>query len=583
MIELPRAAVCADEIAAHADFFSFGTNDLTQTTLGLSRDDAEGKFLAAYVEDGVIPANPFQTLDVDGVGALVQMGSEKGRAARPGLKLGICGEHGGDPASVRFFHGVGVDYVSCSPFRVPIARLAGGPGGAGGRTARSVGPPVAAPARGCEHGSVEKPSQAVELRRLADQHAALHRVAALVARSDVGADRIVAVATEEVGRLLGAEHATMVALRRRRRGGDHRRLERRRRRLRSRSGCPCSWTTAPRWRRSGTPVSRRGWTTTGRSEGRRCSYLRRTLGLRAAVAAPVVLRGRLWGAVSAATVRPEPFPPGTEQRLAAFAALLAQAVANSEAARELAASRQRLVEAGDAERRRIERNLHDGAQQRLVTLSLSLALLERQARMGTPPSAADLAGVRAAARPARWRSCASWPAASIPRCSPTTACAPPCRRSPRARRCAWTWTPTSSAFRSPSRSPPTSSRPRRSPTPRSTAAPRASRSWRGASTATCTSRSATTASAAPRSGPAPAPACGGSPTGWRRSAAGSTCAAGPARARASTCTCPLPGAPRQSDGGAGRGSVINRDPRPRVTKLQAQRRSTSTRLWKPTR
>jgi pyruvate,orthophosphate dikinase len=123
MIELPRAAVCADEIAAHADFFSFGTNDLTQTTLGLSRDDAEGKFLAAYVEDGVIPANPFQTLDVDGVGALVRMGSEKGRAARPGLKVGICGEHGGDPASVRFFHEAGVDYVSCSPFRVPLARL----------------------------------------------------------------------------------------------------------------------------------------------------------------------------------------------------------------------------------------------------------------------------------------------------------------------------------------------------------------------------------------------------------------------------------------------------------------------------
>ncbi len=124
MIELPRAAVCADEIAAHADFFSFGTNDLTQTTLGLSRDDAEGKFLAAYVEDGVIAANPFQTVDVDGVGALVRMGSEKGRAARAGLKIGVCGEHGGDPASVRFFHDVGVDYVSCSPFRVPLARLA---------------------------------------------------------------------------------------------------------------------------------------------------------------------------------------------------------------------------------------------------------------------------------------------------------------------------------------------------------------------------------------------------------------------------------------------------------------------------
>jgi pyruvate,orthophosphate dikinase len=124
MIELPRAAVCADQIAEHADFFSFGTNDLTQTTLGLSRDDAEGKFLAAYVEDEVIASNPFQTIDVDGVGELVRIGSEKGRSARPGLKIGVCGEHGGDPASVGFFHRVGVDYVSCSPFRVPIARLA---------------------------------------------------------------------------------------------------------------------------------------------------------------------------------------------------------------------------------------------------------------------------------------------------------------------------------------------------------------------------------------------------------------------------------------------------------------------------
>ncbi len=124
MIELPRAAVVADQIAEHADFFSFGTNDLTQTVLGLSRDDAEGKFLQQYIEDGVIASNPFQTLDVDGVGAIVRLGSEKGRAAKPGLKLGVCGEHGGDPASVAFFHEVGVDYVSCSPFRVPIARLA---------------------------------------------------------------------------------------------------------------------------------------------------------------------------------------------------------------------------------------------------------------------------------------------------------------------------------------------------------------------------------------------------------------------------------------------------------------------------
>ena len=124
MIELPRAAVVADQIAAEADFFSFGTNDLTQTVLGLSRDDAEGKFLTQYLEDGVIDKNPFQTLDVDGVGAVVRMGCEKGRAVKPELKLGVCGEHGGDPMSVGFFHDVGVDYVSCSPFRVPIARLA---------------------------------------------------------------------------------------------------------------------------------------------------------------------------------------------------------------------------------------------------------------------------------------------------------------------------------------------------------------------------------------------------------------------------------------------------------------------------
>ena len=124
MIELPRAAMTADQVAEHGDFFSFGTNDLTQTVLGLSRDDAEGKFLTQYVDDGVIAANPFQTLDVDGVGAVVRLASEKGRAAKPGIKLGVCGEHGGDPASVQFFHEVGVDYVSCSPFRVPIARLA---------------------------------------------------------------------------------------------------------------------------------------------------------------------------------------------------------------------------------------------------------------------------------------------------------------------------------------------------------------------------------------------------------------------------------------------------------------------------
>ena len=124
MIEIPRGALTADQIAQHAEFFSFGTNDLTQMTFGYSRDDAEGGFLLAYVERGILPSNPFQTLDVEGVGQLVRTAVEKGRAARPGLKIGICGEHGGDPASIAFFDEVGLDYVSCSPFRVPVARLA---------------------------------------------------------------------------------------------------------------------------------------------------------------------------------------------------------------------------------------------------------------------------------------------------------------------------------------------------------------------------------------------------------------------------------------------------------------------------
>ena len=123
MIELPRAALTADEIAAEAEFFSFGTNDLTQTTFGLSRDDA-GKFLPFYVDHGILPEDPFVSLDQNGVGKLVKMACELGRTARPGIKLGICGEHGGDPSSVIFCHNIGLDYVSCSPFRVPIARLA---------------------------------------------------------------------------------------------------------------------------------------------------------------------------------------------------------------------------------------------------------------------------------------------------------------------------------------------------------------------------------------------------------------------------------------------------------------------------
>ena len=124
MIELPRACIRADEIAEHADFFSFGTNDLTQTALGFSRDDAEGKFLTRYLEDGVLERNPFETLDQSGVGDLMRIAVERGRGAVEGIKLGICGEHGGEPDSVAFCHGLGLDYVSCSPYRVPLARLA---------------------------------------------------------------------------------------------------------------------------------------------------------------------------------------------------------------------------------------------------------------------------------------------------------------------------------------------------------------------------------------------------------------------------------------------------------------------------
>ena len=125
MIELPRAAVTAGEIAEHADFFSYGTNDLTQTAFGFSRDDI-GKFLAMYEERKLVPANPFVTIDVDGVGRLMQIASDEGRAANAALHLGICGEHGGDPASVVFCHQIGLDYVSCSPYRVETARLAAG-------------------------------------------------------------------------------------------------------------------------------------------------------------------------------------------------------------------------------------------------------------------------------------------------------------------------------------------------------------------------------------------------------------------------------------------------------------------------
>jgi pyruvate,orthophosphate dikinase len=123
MIEVPRACLVAGQIADEAEFFSFGTNDLTQMTYGYSRDDV-GKFLPEYLEKRMLPADPFQTLDRNGVGRLIQITVEEGRRARQGLKIGVCGEHGGDAASVEFFHQVGSDYVSCSPYRVPVARLA---------------------------------------------------------------------------------------------------------------------------------------------------------------------------------------------------------------------------------------------------------------------------------------------------------------------------------------------------------------------------------------------------------------------------------------------------------------------------
>jgi pyruvate,orthophosphate dikinase len=123
MIEVPRAAILADKIARHADFFSFGTNDLTQMTFGISRDDS-GSFLPGYVEAEILPSEPFQALDQEGVGALMIMAAERGRKEKPKIKIGICGEHGGEPSSVEFCHRIGLDYVSCSPFRIPIARLA---------------------------------------------------------------------------------------------------------------------------------------------------------------------------------------------------------------------------------------------------------------------------------------------------------------------------------------------------------------------------------------------------------------------------------------------------------------------------
>ena len=129
MIEVPRAALTAGQIASAADFFSFGTNDLTQMGWGFSRDDVEGSFFTRYLDLGIFGVSPFETLDRDGIGRLVRIAVEEGRATRPDLKIGVCGEHGGDPESVHFFHEAGLDYVSCSPFRVPIAQAGSGKGG----------------------------------------------------------------------------------------------------------------------------------------------------------------------------------------------------------------------------------------------------------------------------------------------------------------------------------------------------------------------------------------------------------------------------------------------------------------------
>jgi len=126
MIEVPRAAMIAGEIARSAEFFSFGTNDLTQMGWGFSRDDVEGAFFSRYIQLGIFGVSPFETIDTEGIGRMIRMAVEEGRAARPDLELGVCGEHGGDPDSVHFFHQVGLNYVSCSPFRVPVARLEAG-------------------------------------------------------------------------------------------------------------------------------------------------------------------------------------------------------------------------------------------------------------------------------------------------------------------------------------------------------------------------------------------------------------------------------------------------------------------------
>jgi pyruvate,orthophosphate dikinase len=170
MIEIPRAAVTAAEVAKLAEFFSFGTNDLTQMTFGYSRDDAERNFLVTYVEEGILPVNPFQTLDRDGVGRLMKMAIEDGRATRPSLEVGICGEHGGDPESIEWCHLIGNNYVSCSPFRVPVARLAAAQvaikhGGAGTKATPKRKTPRKAGKKAAARKGIRRTSKAPQRRR----------------------------------------------------------------------------------------------------------------------------------------------------------------------------------------------------------------------------------------------------------------------------------------------------------------------------------------------------------------------------------------------------------------------------------
>ena len=180
MIETPRAALRAGEIAEEAEFFSFGTNDLTQMTFGFSRDDVEGRMMSAYLEEGLLKRNPFEVVDPDGVGELVRLGTERGRATRPSLKVGVCGEHGGDPESIATFAAAGLDYVSCSPFRVPIARLAAAQAvlagltaardkvtGAGTAKKSAAGRPRPDRADGQEGGGQEGPGEEGAARRSA--------------------------------------------------------------------------------------------------------------------------------------------------------------------------------------------------------------------------------------------------------------------------------------------------------------------------------------------------------------------------------------------------------------------------------